>query len=182
MQKKSSTSATKSAKNSNTTFLTFNITQKLAISGIVIALYLVTMNLTQSFAFGQYQVRIATSLYALSAIFPFLILPLGLSNLLSNIMLGSLGFLDAFGGLIAGLLTSYFVYLIKKSPRIPNVLIGLPILLIPGLLVPIWLSYLLNLPYLVLAVSLCVGQFFAAIVGVILHQVLEKRLKTNEQK
>lgn len=53
-------------------------TQKLTISALCMALYLVVMMCTQSFAFGQYQVRIATALYGLSAIFPFLIIPFGL--------------------------------------------------------------------------------------------------------
>jgi uncharacterized membrane protein len=167
--------ASSSSVTNNHSFLSFTTTQKLAISGITIALYLVLMYLTQSFAFGQYQIRIATALYSLPAIFPILILPLGLSNLLSNIMLGSLGVLDAVGGLIAGLLTSFLVWRIKKS-RLPNYLIALPILFIPGLLVPIWLSYLLNIPYLALAVSLCIGQLVPAIVGVVIAEVLEKRL------
>lgn len=46
-------------------------TRKLTISALCIALYVVIMIYTQSFAFGQYQIRIATSLYGLSAIFPF---------------------------------------------------------------------------------------------------------------
>jgi len=66
-------------------------TKKLTISGMVISLYVVIMFLTQSFAFGQYQIRIATSLYALSAIFPFHIVQLGLSNLLRNTLMGGLG-------------------------------------------------------------------------------------------
>ena len=37
-------------------------TQKLTISALCMALYLVVMMCTQSFAFGQYQVRIATAL------------------------------------------------------------------------------------------------------------------------
>ena len=59
-------------------------TQKLTISALCMALYLVVMMCTQSFAFGQYQVRIATALYGLSAIFPFLIIPFGLVNVLAN--------------------------------------------------------------------------------------------------
>lgn len=70
-----------------------SLTQKVAISGLVMAVYLVIMSLTQGFAFGQYQIRLATSLYALSAIYPFLIVPLGLSNLLANTLMGGLGFL-----------------------------------------------------------------------------------------
>lgn len=50
--------------------------QKLVFSALCIALYIVVMICTQTFAFGQYQIRIATALYSLSAIFPFLILPL----------------------------------------------------------------------------------------------------------
>lgn len=149
--------------------------QKLTISGIVIALYIVIMVATQSFAFMQYQIRIATSLYALSAICPFLVLPLGLSNLLSNVLLGGLGPLDAVGGFCAGILTSAAVYYIKKF-RLNDMLIALPIIFIPGLLVPTWLSYLLGLPYAVLAVSLCIGQIVPAVLGVL----LVKRLKNIE--
>ena len=65
-------------------------TQKLTISALCMALYLVVMMCTQSFAFGQYQVRIATALYGLSAIFPFLIIPFGLVNVLANTLMGGL--------------------------------------------------------------------------------------------
>ena len=44
--------------------------QKLVFSALCIALYIVVMICTQTFAFGQYQIRIATALYSLSAIFP----------------------------------------------------------------------------------------------------------------
>ena len=66
-------------------------TQKLTISAICIALYLVVMLCTQSFAFGQYQVRIATALYGLSYIFPFLVVPFGIANVISNLVMGGLG-------------------------------------------------------------------------------------------
>lgn len=36
--------------------------QKLTISGVVIALYVVVLFMTQSFSFGAYQIRIATTL------------------------------------------------------------------------------------------------------------------------
>jgi hypothetical protein len=65
--------------------------QKLVFSALCIALYIVVMMCTQSFAFGQYQIRIATALYGLSAIFPFLVLPFGLANVVSNtVMRGGL--------------------------------------------------------------------------------------------
>ena len=69
-------------------------TQKLTIAGICIALYIAVMMCTQTFAFGQYQVRIATAMYGLSAIFPFLIVPFGIANVISNTIMGGLGPLD----------------------------------------------------------------------------------------
>lgn len=147
--------------------------RKTALSGICMALYIVIMYFTQGFAFGQYQIRIATSLYALSALYPFLILPLGLSNLLSNLLMGGFGIFDIAGGLAVGLLTSALAYLIKRFGW-NDWLIALPIVLIPGLGVPIWLSFLIGVPYPVLAASLVIGQVLPGIVGVILVKYIRK--------
>jgi uncharacterized membrane protein len=57
-------------------------TQKITVSAAAMAIYIVLMSLTQSFAFGQYQVRIATAIYSLAYLFPFLVVPMGLANLL----------------------------------------------------------------------------------------------------
>ena len=81
-------------------------TQKLTIAGICIALYIAVMMCTQTFAFGQYQVRIATAMYGLSAIFPFLIVPFGIANVISNTIMGGLGPLDMIGGGIVGIVTT----------------------------------------------------------------------------
>lgn len=152
--------------------------KKLTVSALVIALYIVLMYTTQGFAFGQYQIRIATSLYSLSYIYPFLVLPLGLSNFLSNTIMGGLGPLDMFGGALAGILTSGAVYLIRKF-KLNEWLIALPIIIIPGLLVPVWLSYLLKLPYTVLAVSISIGQVLPGIFGVILVKQLKRVLSMH---
>jgi uncharacterized membrane protein len=144
--------------------------QKLTISGIVIALYCVIMYFTQSISFGPYQVRIATSLYALAYLNPFLVLPLGIANLLSN-MLGGLGVVDMFGGFIVGIITSYLVALIRRF-KMPVWFCVIPIIFIPGTIVPIWLSVMNSLPYGVLVVSLCIGQIIPSIVGVLLIKVL----------
>lgn len=145
--------------------------RRLSYSGVVIALFVAVMFLSQSFAFGQYQIRIATSLYALAAIHPFLIIPLGLANFLSNTLMGGLGPLDMFGGLIAGILTSLVCYYLKK---INVVLVAVPIIVIPSLLVPIWLSYILRVPYLMLVMSISVGQIIPGIVGVLIAKYIEK--------
>jgi uncharacterized membrane protein len=150
-----------------------NRTKKLTVSAAVMALYVVLMYLTQSFSFGQYQVRIATALYALAYLFPFLTVPLGLANLLSNLLMGGFGFFDVFGGGLAGILTAGCCALLGKY-RVNRWLVALPVALIPALLVSAWLSYLLALPYVAMAASLLVGQAIAGLVGALLVRALWK--------
>lgn len=146
---------------------------KLTYSGIYIALFLVVMLCTQSFAFGQYQIRIATALYGLSAIFPFLIIPSVIANVLSNTLMGGLGIMDIVGGGLVGLLTTSIIVLCKQY-GCGNWIIFLAVTLIPGLGVPIWLSVLLNIPYWVLASSLLVGQAICGVCSLLLVGALEK--------
>ena len=136
-------------------------TKKIAYSGVVMALYVVLMFLTQNFAFGQYQIRIATGLYALAFQFPFLVIPLGLANMLSNLLIGGLGIFDIVGGLLIGLITSGGVVLLRKMTNNAWV-IPLPIAICPAVIVPIWLSSILNIPYVYLVLSLLVGQVISA--------------------
>ena len=136
-------------------------TKKLAISGMIIALYIVLMYFTQGFAFGQYQLRVATGLYAFAYQFPFLILPMGIANLLSNTLMGGLGGFDVVGGMLVGILTTSSIVILKKF-KFPKWVCVLPIALIPSLCVPIWLSLLLHIPYIVLFLSILVGQVITA--------------------
>ena len=152
----------------------FTKTRKLTISALCIALYVVVMMCTQSFAFGQYQIRIATALYALSAMFPFLVVPFGIANFISNSIMGGLGPLDMLGGALVGSATSAAIVWIKNK-NLPNYVIALAITLIPGLGVPIWLSLLLGIPYWVLASSIILGQLVSGIVGAALVTALEKK-------
>ncbi|WP_294387363.1 QueT transporter family protein [uncultured Clostridium sp.] len=155
--------------------ITMSKTKKLTISAIVIALYVVIMTITQSFSFGAIQIRLATSLYALAYIFPFLVLPLGLSNLLSNMLLGGLSIFDILGGGFVGILTALLVYCVRKYKLNITITI-LPIIFIPGLIVPIWLSMILNVPYSALATSLCLGQVIPAILGSFLIKALKDKI------
>lgn len=86
---------------------------------------------------------------------------------MSNTLMGGLGPFDMIGGALVGILTSGTVYLIKKY-KFNDWFILIPIIFIPGLLVPIWLSFLLQIPYSVLAINICIGQVIPAFVGVIL--------------
>ena len=135
-------------------------TQKLTISALCMALYLVVMMCTQSFAFGQYQVRIATA-------------PFGLVNVLANTLMGGLGPLDMLGGGLVGIMTSLTIVYAKRHD-LGNWAVMLAITLIPGLGVPVWLSVLLDLPYWLLASTVLVGQFISGVVGMVLVTALER--------
>ena len=145
--------------------------QKLTFSAMVMALYIVVLCLTSSFSFGAYQIRIATSLYALAYLFPFLVVPLGLANLLSNMLFGGFGVADMLGGFLVGATTAACIVLIRRK-NWSRMLIAVPIVLVPGLGVATYLSYFLNLPYPLMALNLCIGQLLPSVVGVILVKTL----------
>lgn len=155
--------------------------QKLTVSAMVMALYVVVLYFTQSFSFGAYQIRIATALYALAYLFPFLVLPLGFANFIANMLFGGLGLLDMFGGCIVGIVTTAIIVLIRRQGWSRWLMI-LPIILVPGLGVSSYLSYLLHVPYSVLATSLCIGQSVPAVCGVVLVNVLQRALYPKATK
>ena len=146
--------------------------QKMTFSAMMMAIYIVVLYLTQSFSFGAYQIRIATSLYALSYLFPFLVFPLGFANLISNMLFGGFGIADMIGGCLVGILTTASIVLIRKKGW-NRTFIAVPIVLIPGLGVAVYLFYFLNIPYWLMALNLCIGQLIPAVVGVVLVKVLE---------
>ena len=150
-------------------------TKKICISGIVIAMYIVIMFVNQSFAFQAVQVRIATVVYSFSYIFPFLVLPIGIANALSNLLMGGLGALDVIGGFIAGIVVSGLIYLVRRY-KLPMILIIPIIVLGNGLIVPIWLSYLLGLPYWALVLNVSLGQIPSGLVSYFLMKILKKHM------
>lgn len=155
--------------------------QKLTVSAMVMALYVVALYFTQSFSFGAYQIRIATALYALAYLFPFLVLPLGFANFIANFLFGGLGLLDWFGGCFVGIIVTAIIVLIRRKGWSRWLMI-LPIILVPGLGVSSYLSYLLHVPYSVLATSLCIGQSVPAVCGVVLVNVLQRALYPKATK
>lgn len=153
-----------------------NRTRKLTISALVMATYIALIYVTAGFSFGAYQMRIATALYAMSYFFPFLVVPMGLANFIANFFFGGLGLVDMLGGLVVGILTTGAIVLIKRY-TISSWTVALPILLVPGLLVPLWLSYLLSIPYSLLVVNVLIGQSLPAIVGAVLVRLLGPKIK-----
>ena len=87
--------------------------------------------------------------------------------------MGGLGILDIIGGFIVGVLTTSLIVFGKKQ-GCGNWIVWMAVTFVPGLCVPVWLSQLLNIPYLVLASSLLVGQCIAGIAGMALVTALEK--------
>ena len=144
-------------------------TRKLTISAMVVALYIVVLYVTQSVSFGAYQIRIATSLYALAYAFPFLVIPMGIGNLISNFLFGGLGILDMMGGFGVGVLTTGIIVGMRK--------LGLSAwwVMLPIVFVPLWLSPLLGIPYWPLVLNLIVGQTIPAILGSVLVKALISR-------
>ena len=148
-------------------------TRRLTIASMVIALYIVVLYVTQGISFGAYQIRIATAFYALAYVYPFLVLPLGIANLIANFLFGGLGPLDMVGGCFVGITTTWLIVQIRQHDW--NVwLTMLPIWFVPSVFVSLWLSYLLQIPYSVLVINLAVGQFVPALCGVFLIQAMSR--------
>ena len=146
-------------------------TRKMTISAMVVALYIVLLYVTQSISFGAYQIRIATSLYALAYAFPFLVIPMGIGNLISNFLFGGLGIFDMLGGFGVGILTTGIIVGMRRM-GLSSWWVMLPIILVPALCVPLWLSRLLDIPYGPLVLNLLVGQTVPAVVGSVLVRSL----------
>lgn len=152
-----------------------NSIRRLTISSMVIAIYIVVLYITQGMSFGPYQIRIATSLYALAYIFPFLVIPMGIANLIANFLFGGLGWLDCLGGFGVGIITTMIIVGLKR--RQMNLWWSLlPIVVVPAVCVSAWLAYVLHIPYTVLLCNLSVGQVIPAVVGCLLVQLLKRRL------
>ena len=149
-------------------------TRKLTISAMVVALYIVLIYLTQGISFGAYQIRIATSLYALAYAFPLLIVTMGIGNLISNFLFGGLGILDMVGGFGVGILTTGIIVLMRRA-GLSAWWAMLPIILVPALCVPLWLSPLVGVPYWALVINLLIGQTIPGIVGATLVKALASR-------
>ena len=147
--------------------------QKMTFSAMVMAIYIVVLSITSGFSFGAYQIRIATSLYTLAYLFPFLVVPLGLANFISNMLFGGFGIVDMLGGCIVGMVAAACIVLIRRK-NWNRMLIAVPIVLVPGLGVATYLSYFLAMPYPLMALNLCIGQLIPSIVGVVLVRVLER--------
>ena len=150
----------------------FSKTRKIAISAIIAALYIVIMQFTQPISFGSFQIRIATALYALGYLFPFITIPMGLANAFAN-SLGPLGLPDIIGGLFIGMIVPGACALVRRFNLSPLFVIPI-VIFAPGLIVPLWLAPIFGLPYWLVVFRLCIGQAVPAVVGYLLVRTLAK--------
>ena len=145
-----------------------NKTKKITYSGIVIALYIIIIYLTSSLSFGTIQIRVANILYGLCFKMPFLVIPLSMGVILSNLLFGGLGIVDIIGGTITTLVTTYLISKCKK-----------PIMIIPIMIFTValgistYLHLLLNIPFSLLFIQIALGQ----IIPSILSYLIVKRIK-----
>lgn len=149
--------------------------KKLTVSGIIMAVYIDLMYLAQILSLGQIRIRIADCAYILSYVYSFLAIPLGLANFLYGLFFGGFGLIDAVGWAVVGIITSEGVNLVKRI-GLSEWFTVIPVICIPSLLAPLWLSPILHLPYVVLTVSISIGQIVPACMGVFLLKKLKNLL------
>ena len=99
---------------------------------------------------------------------------MGIGNLISNFLFGGLGIFDMVGGFGVGVLTTGIIVGMRKL-GLSAWWATLPIVFVPALCVPMWLSPLLGLPYWPLVLNLIVGQTIPAILGSVLVKALISR-------
>ncbi|MDU7824714.1 MAG: QueT transporter family protein [Veillonella sp.] len=129
---------------------------------------------TRKLTISAMVVALSTSLYALAYAFPFLVIPMGIGNLISNFLFGGLGIFDMVGGFGVGVLTTGIIVGMRNL-GLSAWWATLPIVFVPALCVPMWLSALLGLPYWPLVLNLIVGQTIPAILGSVLVKALISR-------
>lgn len=139
------------------------------------AVYIDLMYLAQILSFGQIRIRIADCAYILSYVYSFLAVPLGLANFLYSLFFGGFGLIDAAGWAVVGIITSEGISLVKRI-GLSEWFTVIPVICIPSLLAPLWLSPILHLPYVVLTVSISIGQIIPACMGVFLLKKLKNLL------
>lgn len=142
--------------------------RNIAKNAIVAALYAGIALWLPSTAFAN--LRLTTALYVLAAWNPVLIPGLAIGNALAGL---PNGFIDVLMGGVVGVVTAWSAW------RLGERWAWLAVLAVPTLMVPLWLSWLFQVPYWVTVVALLQGQVPSAVLGWMLLKV--KALKRLAQ-
>lgn len=130
-------------------------------------------------AFGPIQLRIAEGLTLLPLVESAAVPGLFVGCLISNLLLtpyAGFGLVDIVGGSLVTLLAAYLTSKTKSKTMgmIPPVLLN-------GLIVSIWVSYLTKVPYLLTVLGIGVGEFISvAVFGNIILSVYKKATNLKE--
>ena len=97
-----------------------------------------------------------------------------IGNLIYNFIFGVLGIFDMVGGFGVGILTTRIIVLMRRA-GFSAWWAMIPIILVPALCVPLWLSPLIGVPYWALVINLLIGQTIPGVVGATLVKALVSR-------
>lgn len=145
------------------------MTAKIARGAVIAALYAVVTIILKPISFGYLQVRVAEALTLLPILFPEAIPGLFIGCLVSNIY-GGLGPIDIFLGSLTTLAAAWLSYAWRQSW-----LAYLPPIVLNGIIVGAYLSYLLHVNILLAVGSVALGEAIAVLaLGVPLLKRLQK--------
>lgn len=144
-------------------------TTRIARVAIIAAVYAVVTIILAPISFGVFQIRVAEALTVLPILFPEAIWGLFLGCLLSNIY-GGLGLIDIFLGSLTTLIAAWLTYLLRTSPWAYA-----PPIVLNGLIVGTYLSFLLHMNILLSIISVSLGEAIAVLaLGIPLIRHLRK--------
>jgi len=124
----------------------------------IAALYAAQTIAFQPISYGPVQVRIAEALTILPIFYPEAVPGLFLGCLIANIY-GPFGILDIVLGSLMTLLAAYLTYRLRKKV----VLAFLSPVIVNGFGVAAYLTFLTNVPYLILSFQIMLGELIAVV-------------------
>jgi len=145
------------------------VTPQIARGALIATIYAVVTVLLAPISFGVFQIRVAEALTLLPILFPEAIWGLFIGCLVSNIY-GGLGPIDIFLGSFTTLVAAWLTYKLRHSS-----LAYVPPIVLNGLIVGTYLSFLLKVNILLSIVSVAAGEAVAVLVlGIPLVRQLRK--------
>lgn len=149
-------------------------TRYLVKAGIIAAIYFVLTVFLAPISYGLVQFRLAEAMTILPFFEPAAIPALFIGCLFANVY-GGLGLVDIVFGSLTTLLAAYL------TSKMPNKYFAiLPPVLLNAFIVALWVSKIMNVPYLVGVGTIGFGEFVSAgILGIMLAAVFERVTKKD---
>ena len=157
-------------------------TRYLTKASVIAAIYVILVVLEVPFgqlAFGPIQIRVAEALVLLPLIEPAAIPGVFVGCLLANLVLtftSGFGLLDVVAGSLVTLVSAYL------TSKMPNKWLGIiPPVILNGLIVSIWVSYFIKIPYWTTVTGIAAGELVAVGIfgNIVLYAYKRIKLKPN---